>query len=51
VPGRERLGPDLVHIVAARWLAAHDIAGSVEGVGVVDPFAALADSEYCESAW
>jgi hypothetical protein len=46
-----RLGPDLIDVVTARRLALDDPSGALEGVGVVDPFPALADSEPGPSAW
>jgi hypothetical protein len=46
VTGWEGLGPDLVHVVAARRPAPDDLAGTVDVVRAVDPFAFVADPEY-----
>jgi hypothetical protein len=35
----------------ARWLALDDTPGALEGIGVVDPFPFVADSEHGPSAW
>jgi hypothetical protein len=44
VSRRERFGRDLVHLVAARWLALDDPADALDRVGVVDPIPLMADS-------
>jgi hypothetical protein len=46
VATRERLRADLIHIVAARLLAADDLSGTLDGIGVVDAFALVADPEH-----
>jgi hypothetical protein len=46
VPRGKRIGPDLINIVTPPWLAVDDRTGTVEGVGVVDAFTALRDSEH-----
>jgi hypothetical protein len=46
VAGSERIGPYLVHVVPARRLAPDDLAGALDGVGVVDAVAFVADSEH-----
>src|SRR5262249_30435720 len=50
VTGWEGLGPDLVHVVAARRLAVDDLPGSADRLGVVDAFASVADTEHGGSA-
>ena len=50
VPRRERLGPDLIHVIAARQLASHDPPGAFDRVRVVDACASLADPELAGSA-
>jgi hypothetical protein len=50
VPGGERAGPDLVHVVAARRLAPDDLPDSANRLGAVDRFAAKADPERGGSA-
>jgi hypothetical protein len=47
----ERFGPDLIDVVTARLLAPDDPAGALDGVGVVDPFISVADSELGGFAW
>src|SRR5262249_19034028 len=47
--GRERIGTDLVHVVAARRLPLDDLPGAFDRVGVVDAFALAADPEYGDS--
>jgi hypothetical protein len=44
--GRERLGPDLIHVVAARRLTPDDLPGAFDAVGGVDTFALVADPEH-----
>jgi hypothetical protein len=48
--GRERIGPDLVHLVPARRLAPDDLPGSLDRVGVVDAFVLVAEQEQTGSA-
>jgi hypothetical protein len=45
------LGPYLIHVVSARLLAPDDLAGAIDGVGVVDSFSIVADSEHGDIAW
>jgi hypothetical protein len=42
----ERLGPNLIDIVPTWRFAPHDLPRAFNGVGVVDPFAIVADSEH-----
>jgi hypothetical protein len=51
MPRWDRPGPDLIDVVPARRLALDDPPGALEGVGVVDPFPTVADSEHDPSAW
>jgi hypothetical protein len=46
MPRGERFGPGLIHVVAARRLAPDDLLCPLDGVGVIDPLAAVADSEH-----
>jgi hypothetical protein len=46
VTARERLGPDLVHIVSARRLDLHDLAGAFDRLGAADALAAAMDPEH-----
>ena len=41
----ERLGTDLVHVIAPRLLAPDDLPCVIDAFGVVDDFALAADSE------
>src|SRR5262245_48707086 len=45
MPRGERLGPDLIDVVTPRRLAPDDLPGTLDGDGVVDPIAAVADPE------
>jgi hypothetical protein len=47
----ERFSPDLIDVVTARRLAPDDPPGALEGIGVVDPFTTVADSEHGPSDW
>ncbi len=47
---RELIGPDLVHIVAARRLALDELPDALDGVGIADASTAIADSEHGGSA-
>jgi hypothetical protein len=47
----ERVGPDLIDVIPARRLAPDDLPGTLDGVGVVDPFASMADPEHGGSSW
>src|SRR5262249_47583236 len=49
VPRWERNGSDLVHLVLSLRLTPDDLSGALDGVGVVDPFALMADSEHVSS--
>jgi hypothetical protein len=51
VPAGGRLHPDLVHVIAAGQLAFDDLAGTLDGVGVVDALAFAADPAPGSSAW
>jgi len=51
MPRGERIGPDLIDVVTARRLAPDDPPGALDGVGVVDAFPAVADSEHGRSDW
>jgi hypothetical protein len=42
---------NLTHVVGARRLAPDDPSGALEGIGVVDAFPAMADSEHGPSEW
>jgi hypothetical protein len=46
VPRRGRLGPHLIHVIAARRLASHDPPGAFNRVRVVDALASLANPEH-----
>jgi hypothetical protein len=46
VTTRERLTSDLVHVEPARLLATDDLPGALDGIGVVDAFALMADPEH-----
>src|SRR5262245_17937971 len=46
VPGGERLGAYLIHVVSPLRLALDDLPGTRDGVGVVEPFALMAVSEH-----
>jgi hypothetical protein len=50
MPRGERFGPDLIDVVTARRLATDDAPSALEGIGVVDAFPAVADSEHGPSA-
>jgi hypothetical protein len=43
VTSRERLGPDLIDVVAARRLVPDDLAGALDGDGVVDAVPLVTD--------
>jgi hypothetical protein len=47
----DRLGSNLFDIISARRLTLHDLPGALDGVGVVDAFALVADLEHGWSAW
>jgi hypothetical protein len=47
----ERVAPNLIDVVPARRLAPHDPPRALDGVGIVDPFASMADPEHGCSAW
>jgi hypothetical protein len=51
MPRGERFGPDLIDVIPARRLAPDDSPGALEGIGVVDPFSAVADSDHGPSDW
>src|SRR5262249_21740705 len=42
----ERCGPDLIDVVTAPWLTADDTPGALDGVGIADSVASMADSEH-----
>ena len=43
--------PSHIHVMATRRLAPDDPPGALEGIGVVDPFSAVADSDHGPSDW
>lgn len=47
----EWIAQDLIDVVAARWLVPDDLPCALDGIGVSDPFALVADSEHEWSAW
>jgi hypothetical protein len=48
--GRERINPDLIDLASTRRLVPDDLARALDGVGIVDALAALADSEHGDPA-
>jgi hypothetical protein len=46
VTGWERIGSNLVNPITTRRLTVNDLSCSVDGVGVVDTFALVGDSEH-----
>jgi hypothetical protein len=47
----ERLGSNLIDIISVRWLTPDNFPGALDGVGVGDAFALVADLKHGWSAW
>jgi hypothetical protein len=51
VARRQGIGGDLIDVVAAGRLTLNDPPGALDGIGIIDAFALLADSKHGWFTW